>query len=85
LRAVIQDYSELGKTGEAYLTRDYGDHMKYLMPLRFNTTGALSDVKDSDAALTRGAGNEVKTVTDYRDHTALIAVLPWSAPTGGWW
>jgi two-component system sensor histidine kinase ResE len=77
LRAIIQDYSELGKTGEADLTRDYPDgQMKYLLPLRFGTTGSLSNVSSAEAAGIRSGGTKLKTVTNYRGHNALIASVP---------
>ncbi len=77
LRAIVQDYSELGSTGEAYLTRDYPDgSMKYLMPQRFRATGALSSVSPEDAVQIRAGGSQIKTITDYRGHIALIASLP---------
>jgi two-component system, OmpR family, sensor histidine kinase ResE len=74
LRAVIQDYSELGKTGEAYLTREYPDgQRKYLMPLRFNPDGALTNVNKAAVAEPRPG---LQTVTDYRGHSVIIAALP---------
>ncbi|HSX35798.1 MAG TPA: ATP-binding protein [Patescibacteria group bacterium] len=59
---VARDYSELGTTGESYLTRPLGNgHWQYLTRLRFK----------NDAALTTASGPPTST-TDYRNHTTLL-------------
>ncbi len=77
LRAVVQDYNELGKTGEVNLIRKYPDgHQKYLVPLRFNSSGALTDAGQVGNAGALSPGSKLDTTTDYRGHKTLVTSLP---------
>jgi PAS domain S-box-containing protein len=69
---VMQDYTELGRTGESYLIRDLsGGKKQYLTPLRFKSDTVLSTVSAADA------------LSDYRGHDVVLASKPLEHVTWG--
>ncbi len=47
LRSILNDYSDLGTTGETFLARPANGHRHYLLPLRFNSDAALGQFNSS--------------------------------------
>ena len=85
-KAALQDYSELGSSGETYLVgKNQDGKLVFLMPLRFDAEAPLKRLPDTAAAAigsVHGNTNELLSFKDYRSQQVMASVR--SIPGTDW-
>jgi HAMP domain-containing protein len=74
--SVVQDYDELGSTGETYIVRPYKTSLlSSQLPLRFNNQAAMAALNPSaEMAIKASKPSKAFSYVDYRNHQVLATV-----------